>query len=103
MAILARRLNIEATWSGRKNKGLVQVGRLPCAAIAELSYECIANLVVIAALSARGSEMYCIVTPWECLIAIVIAAMWTPLLTAAVAKPRRRLWMVALYQPNVGA
>ena len=56
-----------------------------------------ANLVVNAALSANDKAIYCIVTPCECLIAIVILAMCSPHLTAAVAKPRLRLWIVALY------
>ena len=30
--------------------------------------------------------MYCIVTPCECRMAMVMLAMWIPLLTAAVAK-----------------
>ena len=62
-----------------------------------------ANRVVMDAFSARDSVTYCIVTPWECRIATVIDAICMPLLTAAVANPRRRLWMVALPYPNTGA
>ena len=38
-------------------------------------YDAMANLVVIEAFSAKDKEMYCIVTPWECRIAMVIDAM----------------------------
>ena len=39
------------------------------------SYAAIANLVVIDAFSARDNATYCIVTPWECRIAIVMETM----------------------------
>ena len=55
-----------------------------------------ANRVVNAARSAIDKAMYCIVTPCECRMAIVILAMCSPHLTAAVAKPLLRLWIVAL-------
>ena len=62
-----------------------------------------ANRVVTVALSAIDKSTFCIVTPCECRMAIVILAMWSPHLTAAVAKPLLRLWIVALDQPNIGA
>ena len=58
---------------------------------------------MIEAFSAIDNETYCIVTPWECRIAIVIDAIWIPHLTMAVAKPLLRLWIVALYHPSCGA
>ena len=61
------------------------------------SYDATANRVVKAALSANDNAIYCIVTPCECLMAIVILAMCSPHFTAAVAKPLLRLWIVALY------
>ena len=67
------------------------------------SYAAIANLVVIEAFSAIDSDIYCIVTPCEWRIAIVIDAMWTPHLTAAVANPLRRLCIVALNHPKTPA
>ena len=62
-----------------------------------------ANRVVTVALSAIDKATYCIVTPCECRMAIVILAMWNPHLTSAVAKPLLQLWIVALDQPNIGA
>ena len=41
----------------------------------DVSYAAIANLVVIEAFSARVNATYCIVTPWECRIAIVMETM----------------------------
>ena len=63
----------------------------------------IANLVVMVAFSSMDNDTYCIVTPCECRMAIVILAMCIPLLTAAVANPLRRLCKVAFCQPNFGA
>ena len=62
-----------------------------------------ANLVVMAALSAIDKAVYYIVTPCECRMAIVILTMWSPHLTAAVANPLLRLCMVALNYPRIGA
>ena len=61
------------------------------------------NRVVIDTFSAKPSVMYCMVTPCECRIAIVIYAIWIPFVTAAVANPRLRLCIVALCHPNTGA
>ena len=66
-------------------------------------YAAMANLVVIVAFSANPNATYCMVTPCEWRIAIVMYAMWIPFLTAAVAKPRLRLCIVALCYPNTGA
>ena len=68
-----------------------------------LSYAAIANLVVIDAFSASDNAIYCIVTPCECRIAMEMEAICTPHRTAAVAKPRRRLCIVALHHPSIGA
>ena len=67
------------------------------------SYAAIANLVVIEAFSAIDRDMYCILTPCDWRSAIVIDAMWTPHLTAAVANPLRRLCIVALNHPKTPA
>ena len=66
-------------------------------------YAAMANRVVIDVFSAKPSATYCMVTPCKCRIAIVMYAIWIPLLTAAVAKQRQRLCMVALCQPKTGA
>ena len=66
-------------------------------------YAAMANLVVIVAFSAKLKATYCMVTPCEWRIAIVMYAMWIPFLTAAVAKPRLRLCIVALCYPKTGA
>ena len=47
------------------------------------------------ALSDKVNVTYCSVTPCECHIAKYNVAICSPLRTAAVAKPRRRLWIVA--------
>ena len=62
-----------------------------------------ANLVVMEAFSGIDNLTYCMVTPCECRMAMVMEAMWTPLLTIAVAKPLLRLCIVALNQPSPGA